>query len=502
MLLLAGLLAAPPAARAITLSAGFDSGSLDVAASSVAGDTVTLVGRDNFNPGQWKWVYFAADGVSGVRPTFEIGDNFATGGSNLNTHEMVYSYDGQAWQFFDNNARFAASDLYRFSNDAPFTSDRVYVAYGLPYPAGRATEHTQSLQGIPWVAPTASADSGLVIGQSPGGVDDLGRTIDPQPLYGYRITDPAATGRKAKVVLLGGVHSNETLGSRTLEAMVDYLTADTLEAALLRRGAEFYVYPMANPDGRLAGYNRSTVEKPTLDPNRFWDPPAYGGQSEIAAVATAILADTAGSVDFFIDFHSTVAKGGDHFGYVDIDRGMHLNPVWRRFLELEPTVDTLDAGLVDDTAAKFGFAELGARFTTTFETRFLAGENADRFVALGENLGRAFADTLAPLPEPGDVDLDGDLDADDWLALSQWAQADLAGLSALEAYTRGDLNADGRNDVHDFALFKAAYQSAHGDGAWARLLTAVPEPGAATLLALAGLAAAAPRSDRFATRSV
>jgi len=435
---------------------------------------VRLAGRDNFNPGQWKWLYFSADGVLGQTPTFVIDDDFATGGANLNAHDMVYSYDRETWSFFDNNARFASADEYRFSNATPFTSDRVYVAYGLPYEYGRVVDHTASLAGNPWVTPTATGGDDFVIGQSPGGTDDLGRVIPPLDLFGYRITDTDAAGPKAKVVLLGGTHANETLGNHTLEALVDYLTADTLEAALLRRRTEFYVYPMANPDGRLAGYNRSTVERPTLDPNRSWDPPGYDGQSEIAAVAEAMIVDTNADTDFFIDFHSTVGKGGDHFAFIDIDRNLHLNPVWRRFQELEPGVDTLDADLVNDTGAKFGFFELGAAFTATFETRFLTGENADRFVELGENFGRAFADVLStPL---GDLDFDGDLGPEDWLVLSAWAETSTAGLSVLDAYARGDLNGDGRNDVLDFSVFKDLYTSANGPAAFAKMIAGVPEP--------------------------
>ena len=49
----------------ITLDGDFDHGGLDEANSSVNGNMVTLAGRDNFNPGKWKWLYFSADGVNG-----------------------------------------------------------------------------------------------------------------------------------------------------------------------------------------------------------------------------------------------------------------------------------------------------------------------------------------------------------------------------------------------------------------------------------------------------
>lgn len=486
------------AAAVITLDADFDSGSLDEANSFAAGNLVQLAGRDNFNPGDWKWLYFSADGVNGQTPVFRIDDDFASGGSNLNLHDMVYSYDNENWSFFDNNSRSSSAGTFTFSNNTPFTSDRVYVAYGLPYTYGRAAAHTAGLIDSPWVSPTASGDSGLVVGQSPGGVDDIGRTIPQHDLFGYRITDPSATGSKAKVVLTGGVHANETLGNLTLEAMVDYLVGDSLEAALLRRRADFYVYPMVNPDGRFAGYNRSTVELPNQDPNRSWDPPNYDGQSDIRAVAEAIIADTGGETDFFIDFHSTVQKDGDHFAYIDRDRNMHLNPVWRRFEELEPTVDTFDAALENDTGAKFGYETLGAAFTATFETRFLAGENADRFVELGEHFGQAFADVLAtPF---GDLDYDGRVDADDWTILSTYAQTSTAGLSLLESYARGDLDGDGWNGVQDFALFKDAYQQENGLGSFALLLAGVPEPSAACLLTTLAAASTAHPARRRGLR--
>lgn len=402
-----------PTSAQITLDADFDHGSLDEAASFVTGDLVELVGRDNFNPGRWKWLYFAADGVQGRTPIFRISDEFVTGGGNLNDHAMVYSYDRENWTFFDRNVRSAANDSYAFLNSQPFERDTVYVAYGLPYPVSRSNAHTSALASSPWVSPTLSGTSDLVVGRSPGGRDDLGRTIPRQDLHGYRITDPDSVEPKAKVVLVGGVHSNETLGNHTLEALVDYLIEDSFEAAALRRRAEFYVYPMVNPDGRLAGYNRSTVEAPSLDPNRFWAPPNYGGQTEIAAIGDAMVADTGGDVDYFIDFHSTVQKGSGHFGFVDVDRDFHLDPFWQSLLDLEPTTGTFDASLTNNTAARFGLLFLDADFTITHETRFLAGENEDRFVTLGRNFGRAFVEALVD-PLAGDFNLDMMVDAADY----------------------------------------------------------------------------------------
>ncbi|MEO1497837.1 MAG: M14 family zinc carboxypeptidase [Planctomycetota bacterium] len=478
----------------ITLNGDFDHGSLDEANSFASGSFVQLAGRDNFNPGSWKWLYFSADNVNGLTPVFQIDDDFVTGGSNLNAHDMVYSYDQDEWFFFDNNTRNASADTYTFSNNAPFTQDEVYVAYGLPYSVGRSVAHTTAIASSPWTQPTLSGGSDFVIGQSPGGTDDIGRTIAPQDLYGYKITDPTETGPKVKIALLGGVHSNETLGNHTLEAMVDYLVGDTLDAGILRRRAEFYVYPMANPDGRLAGYNRSTVEEPDLDPNRFWDTPNYGGQSDIKAVGDAIIADTDGAVDFFIDFHSTVQKGSGHFAFIDIDRNFQLNPFWLRLRELDPTIGESDASLINDTAARFGLVELGAGFTITFETRFLAGENEDRFVTLGQDFGQAFADVLAT--PAGDLNFDGRVDSADYAVLVLNAETSTAGLTVIDAYARGDLNNDGANDVLDFGLFKDIFIDTNGLAAFSLLVAGVPEPTTVALLAIAGVLTAPRRAPR------
>lgn len=461
---------------ALTLSADFDSASLDVGASSVSGGIVHLVGRDNYNTGDWKWIYFRADGVQSATPVFSIGDNFDTGASSLIGHAMVYSYDQHTWRFFDNNQLQSSTDSFQFWNSEPFSQDQVYVAYGLPYPLLRAASHTASLMASPWVTSTPSAASPLSVGASPGGTDDLGRAIPASDLYGYRVHDPAGAQQRPTVVLASGVHANETTGNYVLEGLVEFLVGDSLEAALLRKAVDFYVYPMVNPDGRLAGYNRSTVSNGSQDPNRYWDSPAFGGIPELQAVGNAMLTDTAGSADYLIDFHSTVNGKSGHYGFVH--PAMQADPFWLRLLELEPQTDTRNAVLSDLTLAKFGRDELGAGFSITFETEFIAGENVDRFLSMGENFGLAMADTLLVF---ADLNLDGSLNAADWSILIGSAETDLSTLPRVDSYLQGDLDGDGRNSIEDFAIFKTAYESVHGVGSFSTLLLA-PEPGSGLLL--------------------
>ncbi|WP_168205132.1 M14-type cytosolic carboxypeptidase [Bythopirellula goksoeyrii] len=466
------LLLGTSARAVIMLDGDFDHGGLDEANSSVVGSQVQLAGRDNYNPGQWKWLYFSASGVNGLQPIFQIDDDFNTGGSSLNGHEMVYSYDQENWSFFDNNVRNSSADTFTFSNDSAFSQDQVWVAYGLPYPAARTANHTAELVSSPWVSPTLSGNSSLVIGQSPGGIDDLGRTVAPQDMYGYKISDPTGAAVKKKVALVSGVHSNETLGNFNLEGLVDFLVSDELEAALLRKYADFYVYPMGNPDGRFAGYNRSTVQRESLDPNRYWVPPNYNNLDDIEVVGDALIADTGGDVDYLLDFHSTV---NDTYAY---HHGLLLpayqsDPMWLNLLSLEPNVITGGASLIDDTGAKFGRDHLNAEFSATFETRFLAGENVDRFLALGRNFGLAFEQAFVV---PLDLNFDGQFNAQDWTKFLAGAETNLSVLSTIDAYAAGDLNGDGFNNLVDFGIFKNEYIAVYGLAGFQALVAEVPEP--------------------------
>jgi hypothetical protein len=380
-----------PAVAEITLRADFDQASLDTSNSHADGDLITLAGRENFYPDKWKWLYFAASGLAGQRPTFRIDGEFVFGNERLADHSMVYSYDNQTWNFFDNNDVAADGKTFTFSNDAAFGADEVFIAYGLPYPYSMIVKHVAKISSSPWVHPTSSGDEALVIGRSPGGIDDMDREIPGRNIYGYSITDDASKEAKAKVVLVGGVHANESLASYVLEGLVDFLVSDAPEARAVRRQAEFFVYPMVNPDGRRAGYNRSTVQYESGRPNRNWKPPEYGGLDDIRVAGDAMLADV-GQAVYVIDFHSdSVGKRG-HYAYVLPEWQQH--PLWLNFLRLEPKVTTRNAKLIDHTMARFGRDELGAAFSITFETQFIAEEDGHRFRVMGANWGRAFSRVL------------------------------------------------------------------------------------------------------------
>jgi hypothetical protein len=467
------------ARAAITLDANFDHGSLK--AYSVAGSTVNLVGRDNyFGSNQWRWVYFKASGVNGLTPNFRISTNFAGGSSAIANQNFRYSYDNENWATFDNHG--ISGGTFNFSNNTTFNQNDVWVAFSLPYSYGRAADQVAQYKLSPYVSPTISANSDLVIGQSPGGIDDLGRTIAPRDMWAFKITDSATPAAgKTQIVLTSGLHAQEVLGTHTLRA------------SELRKVAEFYVYPMLNPDGRFAGYNRSTVQNPNQDPNCCWSPTAssnWQSKPDLKLSGEAMMADlqvaTGGEADYFIDYHSTITTSADADDYFFLhpEKGHTSDPFWTHLMDLTTTVTWTQSTGTSPTTANFGEVELGAHFDGTFETAFHPSRGVEYYEELGKDVGVAFFMALARMD--ADINADGFVGiADLNFLLSRWNQAvpkgdkdagDIAGIG------------DGFIGIDDLNLLLSNWNTGTPPPS---LDTLIPEPTTIGLLGIAGLGALA-----------
>ncbi len=99
------------------------------------------------------------------------------------------------------------------------------------------------------------------------------------------------------------------------------------------------------------------------------------------------------------------------------------------------------------------------------------------------------------------IDLNGDtlVDVADALRFRQYFHTFLTGLTAEEAFSRGDMNGDSLSNHADFRLFKVAYNQHLGEGAFEAAWT-VPEPAGMMLafVAAASLVAASPKRRRLA----
>lgn len=379
----------------------FDSGSLNVANTSVnfanpSAPVVTLAPRRTWGNQYW-WVSFKASGLAGLTPEFRITrSNVHLSYSNAN--RWAYSAtpdDIDTWSFFDNG--FLSGGDFVSSNNSAFVEDELYIAYGLPFTVSRTADFTASLIGNPNVTATASGNASFVIGQTLGTAgggytDDLGRNVPSQDLYGYKITDPTATGSKFKIVTTTGNHPGEMSGSWTNQGFVEFALSDDPAAIELRQYAEIYVYPLTAPEGQSMGYFRSTPQNPAANHNRQWN--ATSGFTELEVVTSAMIADTGGNVDFFLDFHS-ISNGLE---YYSAEENALTSETIDNLRVLEPTVSRRGTS-GSSWAAGFGSNALNAEVSLTPETGYLGSQPVSRYLTYGENYARAILSTIkAQLP--------------------------------------------------------------------------------------------------------
>ncbi len=207
----------------------------------------------------------------------------------------------------------------------PQTTPRSIV-----YTTRMKEEHLKIVSESPCVSPTPSADANFILGRTSGWDGDpdmlleaifyyvpetlpvadmngewsVEPVIPPHNLYGYLITDPRAEGPKKRIVLTDGNHT-EFPGSWIFHYLIEFLLSDDPRAETMREKAEFYVYPMVNPDGRYVmsrATNPEVVAAGWDNHNRIWN--AAGRFSTIDVLVPAMRYDTRGKVDYLIDFHS------------------------------------------------------------------------------------------------------------------------------------------------------------------------------------------------------
>ncbi|QEG37329.1 M14 family zinc carboxypeptidase [Bythopirellula goksoeyrii] len=526
-----------PAQAVITLDGNFDSGSLE--SYTINGNTVNITGRDSYaggafrlGDGHWRWLHFKASGVLNQNPTFAVHGEFGGDGSccddtsietdhELYDHEMVYSYDGENWQYFPHanntlstaNAN-PANDLYTFSLGTPFTQDEVYVAYALPYTYNRSVLHTQQVLASPWAQPTVSGNLSGVIGQAPEGVNDIGINQPERDLYAYRITNPATDSAtpKRKAMFVTGQHASETLGIYTYEGLIDWLISDDPRAAALRDQVEVFGYPTLNASGRAAGLSRSMLQHPDTDSNSYWRPGPLSGndwdspeRTEQKINGEAMHDDAAAtpgnSLDLFVDFHSSVPDyeivGPNGLGsesplpglsgqYRDdwayITSGSEGNDWWQALRALQPNLLQVTSGTGPTSRTSTGYAlnddyGLNADMSVTFENQFAISRPISYYHDLGKNFGLAMYESWVQVANPlaADFDEDGDVDAGD---LAAW-QAGYGSVAA--THLLGDADGDGDTDSADFVIWQRQFTGGQNPFSTGKV---VPEPSSMAILLL------------------
>ena len=87
----------------------------------------------------------------------------------------------------------------------------------------------------------------------------------------------------------------------------------------------------------------------------------------------------------------------------------------------------------------------------------------------------------------GDLNLDGEIDVNDYTVFQNGFDEDVEGVSFYDAYFLGDLNGDETHNFEDFIEFASAFDEENGAGAFAAMVQRVPEPSAVVLMAIGSL---------------
>lgn len=137
-----------------------------------------------------------------------------------------------------------------FTYDFIMPNDTVQFAYCIPYGYGKLLKLITGL-GNAKIMPSLKSLSGLAI-----------------PVL--EVTDDEVADYNKKVILITGrIHPGESNSSYVAEGMLEYLCGNEQTAKELRRSYIFYVIPMLNPDGVIAGNYRTSFFGKDL--NRTFD---------------------------------------------------------------------------------------------------------------------------------------------------------------------------------------------------------------------------------------
>ncbi len=267
------------------ISAGFDSGNIEVVDASNPGDiqlqirpdppTTTPDGMVRF----FQWFHFR---VSGCREV-ELRIRIVNAGRSAypdgwKDYRAVASTDRRTW--FRVPTRFVDGELViEHQPDA----DCVWYAYFAPYDLTRCADLIGRCAAAPGVR-----------------LRPVGSTLDGRPIDRLIV----GGGRDKPVLwVIGRQHPGESMASWWMEGFLERLLdpEDPL-ARVLRERAVWHIVPNMNPDGSFRGHLRTNAAGANL--NREWATPTAEHSPEVLHVRAAM--DAAG-VDFCLDVHGDEA---------------------------------------------------------------------------------------------------------------------------------------------------------------------------------------------------
>lgn len=279
----------------------FDSGNISVVSIDKRGDIRLKINNDTGGE-FFQWFYFRVADVRGRKCTVSIvnaGD--ASYPEAWDGYDVCYSYDKINWQRLP-----AKYDSGVLSFEMVCEYDTIFFAYFEPY------DYEQHLRLI-----SAAQMSPLCRLEQPG-TTVQGRSID------LLVIGTPGDGKKS-IWITGRQHAGEPQASWFMEGLVNRLLdeSDSVSRTLLKKSV-FYIVPMVNPDGAVAGNLRTNASG--LDLNRQWANPDTKKAPEVFHILQK-MSET--GVDLNFDIH-----GDETLPYLFIS-GIEGIPSWNDKLEDE-----------------------------------------------------------------------------------------------------------------------------------------------------------------------
>jgi hypothetical protein len=268
----------------IQVTSSFESGNIGTVESNGDSAWDFYLRNDNNNaslPKTWRnWWYAKVQkrdsSSAGTESLFDLDITWTNRGWPF-YYLPVYSYDQKTWTRFqeqDVSLETPSKDLrvVRKGSNA-FTQHTVWLARFYPYTFTDLEAYAQTIQSSPYVS-----------------ISVAGKTQQQRNIYQWKITNPSiADSNKTGVILHARTHPAETTGSFLVEGLVQYWLSEEGQNDLDR--FVFYVFPMHNVDGVVAGNYRTTPKSENLENMWYRSPQNPINLTEQAPQEVQVLRD-------------------------------------------------------------------------------------------------------------------------------------------------------------------------------------------------------------------
>ena len=279
-----------------TVTDDFESGSIGEMVKTDETAWELCIANDNDDtslPESWRsWWYVKMEQVATYTPTQITVKN--SGWPYY--YVPVYSYDQQAWHHFSEDEVTQTNEK-EIQIQKQFEQQTVWIARFYPYTFSDLETYLNSIRG------NVSVD-----------IQIPGYSQEGKPLYLLKITDPSVpVAGKKRIFMHARTHPAETPPSFVIEGIVNYLLSGTAEASDLLSRFEFYIFPMQNVDGVIAGNYRSTPKSENLEVMWFRDSTNSPGLTSeapvevttIQQVASQLMNDGGPAVTIALNLHAS-----------------------------------------------------------------------------------------------------------------------------------------------------------------------------------------------------